>query len=437
MSTRSYSQEELKVLGMSFPYFQSPQIEATAGSAYFLGVRHHKSLRSTSTSRLVGLRRHAKESLPSTDMLVGRIKEHPYYSFNEDDVHRLSPRYEEDNFRSLFRDGNLEDLTKALRVSKQEVVPIPRFVMEIEEKTRERIKECMGSEYHEVRFPRSSFYKIKETATDLLWLTKRFEVDMEKFYDFMTIVRILNQMVYIRDAVAEMTSDSTIWYSPVASAKANIVFRTAFKFMQRIKRPDLAQWIPGMMGYLDVLNESEVAAYQTRINSEYKNMGYTYRRIFEPSPREYLDTGGYGTMFAKFFSNKVKFKEAFLNFWYNSRRSTDITDANIDEEEDFRAHQLSPFNCYIFSMCDDGDAGVLKEALRMGFCTKRVREVTSRHALKLQKRLMSYLQRIDPVTIKNGELKRRVLDISGLGIDIARDRKSAENYRDFYNQSLD
>lgn len=50
---------------------------------------------------------------------------------------------------------------------------------------------------------------------------------------------------------------------------------------------------------------------------------------------------------------------------------------------------------------------------------------------------MSYLQRIDPVTIKNGELKRRVLDISGLGIDIARDRKSAENYRDFYNQSLD
>lgn len=315
--------------------------------------------------------------------------------------------------------------------------PSADFLERIDRITREQLKKHLGRKYREAYYFSDKLEKIKHTLIDLTWSANTYNLDKNDFSNFLTFVRLINEIIYHSDSYVENMKNGsgskadTFTYPLIMMGVTDI-------FLGSINKPKM---IPSVKDIVYATNSSflkEIVDHNSEDADLIDDIAEVYGNSFEPSAKPFIDTGGYGTVLGEYF--ELDDRDSFNQIWNNSRRATDIIDCVLDLKEDVASNSAPPFIGYVLfhaKKCKPEDVEILERSFGSRTYSKEVEKVVHKYSSEALNNIRKYVQSISPKSGNVMSLKQRSLKIIDLGLQLAKGVKTEKGYEDFYTNTLE
>ena len=305
------------------------------------------------------------------------------------------------------------------------------LLKDIERETRKRIRSCMGVAYRESDYKNENLIKIKETITDLAFLAKIYDINMDDFYDFLTPVVIFNESIYRMDGAVEKNPSGQNNLNELLSHRSKM-FWAANKFISGIGKRELLNLTPQIIFTIEAncLRETSGPSPEEWVIDYVSTF---FKNFLEPSDFEYLDTGFYGDFFTHWFKKHMEEKTKLQLIWNSRCRATDVIDGLIDLMYDVGESIFSPLVLYIYQKCDSSDRNLIKDSVISKQYNPEFESVVQRYSSKLLASIREYANGIKPSRRKIRAFEDRTYKIIDLGMAITKDPSAVKDYENFYN----
>ena len=324
---------------------------------------------------------------------------------------------------------------------KRKITP-DELLRAVEREARLRLKTSLGRYYFKSEYRFDNIKKIRETIIDLAWTAILYSISMNDFYDSLTPIVVLNELVYRTDnAVESIVSNSHGLVNSTDYGLNDLAFESKMlfsvkKFLNDIGRPDLEKNISYILVPIRANALREAFAFsQKPWMKEY--VSFVFKDFLEPSDKEYGDIGFYCDLFVDMNKKQINKERNKVKLILNARsRTMDIADHVIDEKDDVIKRIPSIMTLYTYDRAKYSEREVIKNTICSGNWNEKFEKIVGKYALDLLSRIKEYVDDIKPRYRKTKALQERTYKIIELTRNMVIDSEAIKDYELFYAKPL-